>query len=86
MVLTRFRPRRYAVRAILSKCFKILVENRDRDVFHFLWRDNYIDPIEDYRMNVHLFGKVNSLCIANWTIKKLLQTNLIPLTKFLSKL
>ena len=36
----------------------------------FLWRDNYIDPIEDDHMNVHLFGKVDSPCIANWTIKK----------------
>ena len=47
-----------------------MVENEDRDVLHFLWRENHIDPIEDYRMNVHLFRKVDSPCIANWTIKK----------------
>ena len=40
---------------------RILVEHEDCDVLHFLWRDNYLDPIEDYHMNVHLFGKVNSL-------------------------
>ena len=27
-------------------------------------------PIEDYRIKVHLFGKVDSRCIAIWTIKK----------------
>ena len=36
----------------------------------FLSSNNYIDLIEDYRMKVNLFGKVNSPCIANWTIKK----------------
>ena len=40
---------------------QILVEHEDCDVLRFLWRDNYLDPIEDYHMNVHLFGKVNSL-------------------------
>ena len=56
---------------ISSKCFtKFLVENKDRDVLRFLWRDNYIDPIEDYRVNVHLFGKVDSPSIADWAIKK----------------
>ena len=64
---------------------QILVEHEDCDVLHFLWRDNYLDPIEDYHMNVHLLGKVNSLSIANWTIKKVQWTNLILLTKFLSK-
>ena len=39
---------------------QILVENKDRDALRFLWRDNYINPIEDYRMNVHLFGNVDS--------------------------
>ena len=49
---------------------KILMgENKDLNVLCFLWRYNYIDPIGDYRMNVNLFGKVNCLCIVNWTIK-----------------
>ena len=70
-VLTRFRMGRNAVMGDIEQIFhQILVENKDRDVLRFLWRDNYIDPIEDYRMNVHLFGKVDSPCIANWTIKK----------------
>ena len=62
---------RYAVMGDIERMFhQILVENKDRDVLHFLWRDNYIDPIEDYRMNVHFFGKVDSPCTVNWTIKK----------------
>ena len=61
--------------AILSKKFtklfqQIMTENNDRDVLRFLWRDNFIDSIEDYRMNFHLFGKVHSSCIVTWTIKK----------------
>ena len=47
---------------------QLLVETKDRDCF--LWRNNYVDPIEHYRMNVHLFSKVDSPCIVNWTIKK----------------
>ena len=65
---------------------EILVENKDCDVFRFLSRDNYIDPIEDYHINLHLFDNGDSPCIMNWTIKKKMQqANLIPLNKFLSK-
>ena len=68
-VLTRFRMGRYVVMGDIEQMFhQILVENKD--ILRFLWRDNYIDPIEDYRMKVHLFGNVDSPCIANWTIKK----------------
>ena len=47
--------RRYAVMGDFEQMFhQILVENKDRDVLRFLWRDNYIDPIKDYRMNIPL--------------------------------
>ena len=49
---------------------EILVENKDCDVLCFLSRDNYIDPIEDYHINLHLFDNGDSPCIMNWTIKK----------------
>ena len=55
------------------------------DVLCFLWRDNFIDSIKYYCMNVHLFHKVCSSRIANWNIKKLQQTSLIPLNRLLSK-
>ena len=71
VVLPCFRMGRYAVMGDIEQIFhQILVENKDRDALRFLWRDNYIDPIEDHRMNVHLFGKDVSPCIENWTIKK----------------
>ena len=28
------------------------------------------DLIEDYRMSVYIFGKIDSPCIANWVVKK----------------
>ena len=43
---------------------------KDCDALCFLWRDKYVDPRKDYYMNVHLFDKVDSPCIVNWTIKK----------------
>ena len=47
---------RYAVMGNIEQMFhQILVENKYRDVLRFLWRDNYIDPMEDYLMNIHLF-------------------------------
>ena len=77
-VLTPFRIGRYAAVGDTEQMFhQILVENEDRDVLRFLRRDNFYGEI--------LFGKVDYPCMANWTIKKLQQTNLIPLIKFLSK-
>ena len=65
-VLTRFRMGRYAAMGDIEPMFhQMLVENKNLDVLRFLWRDTYIDPLEDYRMNVHLFGKVDSPYIAN---------------------
>ena len=65
-VLARSRIERYAVINDIEQIFhQIFVENKDRGVLRFLWGDDYTDPIEVYRMNVHLFGKVDSPCIAN---------------------
>ena len=30
-----------------------------------IWRKFSTDPIEDYRMGVHIFGKIEFPCIAN---------------------
>ena len=70
-ILACFRMGHYAVMGDVEQMFhQILVENKDRDVLIFLWRDSYIGPAEDYHLNVHLFSKVASPCIANWNIKK----------------
>ena len=57
-MLTRFRMKRYAVMGDIEQMFhQILVGNKDRDVLRFLWRDSYIDPIKDYRMNIHFLAR-----------------------------
>ena len=61
----------YLVMGDIDQIFhQILVQNKHHNVLRSLWRDNYIDSIEDYRMTFHLFGKVDPPCIANWAIKK----------------
>ena len=61
----------YPVMGDIDQIFhQLLVENKHRDVLRSLWRDNYIDLIENYRMTFHLFGKVDPPSIANWAIKK----------------
>ena len=42
----------------------------DIDALRFVWREKSEDELLDYAMLVHLFGKLDSLCIANWSIKK----------------
>ena len=65
-ILARFRMGHYAVMGDVEQMFhQILVENKDRDVLSFLWRDSYTGSVEDYHLNIHLFSKVASPCIAN---------------------
>ena len=47
------------------------MREEDRDALQFLWRDNHNDYIDDYKMNVHLFGKNDSPCVVNFVIKKI---------------
>ena len=42
----------------------------DIDVLRFAWREKPEDELLDYAMLVHLFRKVDSPCIANWSIRK----------------
>ena len=49
---------------------QIFVSPKDRDALRFVWHKFSTDPIKDYRMNVHIFGKTGSPCIANWVVKK----------------
>ena len=49
---------------------QIQVKQADRDAFRFVWRNQANEKIQDYVMNVHLFGKVDSRCCANWALKK----------------
>ena len=36
----------------------------------FLWRENSNASIDEYIMCVHIFGKVDSPCCANWALKR----------------
>ena len=42
----------------------------DRDALRFLWRFLKNSSIDTYKMNVHLFGKTDSLCCTNWALRK----------------
>ena len=70
-LLIRFRKGKYAVIANIEQMFhQIFVLEKDRDALCFLWRDTPSGKIDDYIMNVHLFGKIDSPCCANWSLKK----------------
>ncbi|XP_066921098.1 uncharacterized protein [Clytia hemisphaerica] len=48
---------------------QVLVPEEDQDALRFLWRDKPPDPITEYKMQVHLFGKIDSPCCANWALR-----------------
>ena len=47
----------------------IRVNAKDSDALRFLWRVNPQCNIDDYIMLVHVFGKVDSPCCANWALR-----------------
>ena len=49
---------------------QIRVWKSDQDALRFVWRECQLKPIEDYVMCVHLFGKLDTACVANYTLKK----------------
>ena len=72
-ILLRFRRGRYGVMVDIEQMFhQIYVRSKDRDALQFLWRNNPFLPISEFFMNVHLFGKMDSPCCANWTLKRTL--------------
>ena len=64
------------------------------DALYFIWRDSDQDKISDSVMLSHLFGKKDSPCINNWSLKKsvkneskiVLNTYGFQLTRFVSNL
>ena len=70
-VITKFRNGKYGIIGDTEKMFhQVLVDPKDVDSLRFLWRDNPENPLLDCQMNVHLFGKVDSPCIANCALRK----------------
>ena len=49
---------------------QIKVAENNQDALWFVWRDNTDKEIVDHMMKVHIFGKVDSPCTANWVIKR----------------
>ena len=70
-VLCKFRLGKHAVIADIEKMFhQVKVKEKDRDALRFVWRDQEDADIGDYVMNVHLFGKTDSPCCANWALRR----------------
>ena len=53
---------------------QISVSPKDRDALRFVWRKFSTDPIEDYRMSVHIFGKILLMVLLIRLSKKQLKT------------
>ena len=70
-VLLGFRNGKYSISADIEKMFhQIYVKPEERDCLRFLWRENPSLVIDEYQMNVHLFGKNDSPWIANFSLKQ----------------
>ena len=68
-VLTKFRHGKNAIMADIEKMFLKVTED-DLVPLPFVWRDSDQDEISDYVILSHLFGKKDSPCIANWSLKQ----------------
>ena len=69
--IIRFRLGKYAVSGDIEQMFhQISVSPKERDALRFLWREKSNEVVSDYKMNVHLFGKSDSPCVANFALKK----------------
>ena len=70
-ILIKFLKEKFAVMGDIKEMYhQIFVSPKYRDALRFVWRKFSTNPIEDYRMSVHIFGKIGSTCIANWVVKK----------------
>ena len=67
----RYRNGKYSISADIEKMFhQIFVKQNDRNYLRFLWRDNPNLVTDEYQMNVHIFGKKDSPCIAIFSLCK----------------
>ena len=70
-ILLRFRNGKCSLFADIGNMFhQILIKQNDRNYLRFFWRDNQNLVMDEYQMNVHIFGKNDSPCIANFSLKQ----------------
>ncbi|XP_028411636.1 uncharacterized protein LOC114534738 [Dendronephthya gigantea] len=77
-VLTRFREERVAMMSDVEAMFyQVRVPSEDRKALKFLWwPDGDLDqPVQEYEMNVHLFGGASSPSCANFALRRTAQDN-----------
>ena len=61
--------KKFAVMGYTKEMYhQIFISPKDRDALRFVQLQFSIDSVEDYRMSVHIFGKIDSPCIANWVV------------------
>ena len=57
--------------ADIEKMFhQIFVSPNDINAFRFLWGKTPDKVVNDYKMLVHIFGKVDLPCCTNWALRK----------------
>ena len=68
----RFRKDEVTVASKIESMFnRVACREDDTDALRFLWWTASLDePLSDYKMTVHLFGKADSLCIAAWGLQR----------------
>ena len=70
-ILCRFCQGEYAVISNIEAMFhQVCAPSPDTDALRFLWRKVTGREIEDYTMRVHIFGKTDWPCAANWALKQ----------------
>ena len=82
-VLLRFRKENIAVASDIESMFhRVACRDEDTDTLRFLWwnGDTNESP-RDYKMLVHLFGKVDSPCIAAWALQRTAADNQLEFGK-----
>ena len=67
------RFRIYKVAIDVEQMFhQVRVKSEDMDALRFLWKEDILcdGPPDEYRMNVHIFGTIDSTFCANYALKR----------------
>ena len=68
----RFRKDEVTVASKIESMFhRVACRENDTDALRFLWLTASLnEPLSDYKMTVHFFGKADSPCIAAWALQQ----------------